>query len=69
MQQIIKLSEVQSFTGLSRSTIYRCAAKGTFPSPIKIGERSSGWIKLEVQEWLEDRIKASRENVEADHGE
>lgn len=62
-QQIIKLSEVRNTTGLSGSSIYRMAAAGTFPKPIKLGERSSGWIGSEVEQWIEDRIASSR-NVE-----
>ncbi|WP_289282531.1 MULTISPECIES: helix-turn-helix transcriptional regulator [unclassified Methylophaga] len=59
-QQIIKLSEVKLISGLSGSSIYRGAASGTFPKPIKLGERSSGWIKSEVDQWLNERIELSR---------
>jgi len=59
-QQIIKLSEVKTTTGLSGSSIYRMASAGTFPKPIKLGERSSGWIGSEVDQWLNDRIAAAR---------
>ena len=59
-QQIRKLLEVKNTTGLSGSTIYRMASAGTFPRPIKLGERSSGWIGSEVDQWLDDRIAASR---------
>lgn len=63
-QQILKLSEVKLITGLSGSSIYRGAASGTFPKQIKISERSSGWLRSEVDEWLNNRIEASR-NSEA----
>lgn len=59
-QQILKLTEIKKDTGLSGSSIYRMAKAGTFPKPIKLGERSSGWIASEVEQWLEDRIAASR---------
>jgi len=58
--QILKLSEVKLLTSLSGSSIYRAAAKGTFPKPIKLGERSSGWLKSEVDQWLQKRIETSR---------
>lgn len=60
VEQIYKFLEVKNTTGLSRSSIYRGAAKGTFPKPIKLSQRSSGWLKSEVDKWLEDRIAASR---------
>lgn len=63
-QQILKLSEVKLITGLSASSVYRGAANGTFPKQIKLGERSSGWIKSEVEQWLQKRIEASRKDGE-----
>lgn len=59
-EQIRKLLEVKQTTGLSISSIYRLASKSQFPKPIKLGERSSGWIGSEVDQWLDDRIAASR---------
>jgi len=58
--QIRKVGEVEQLVKMNRTSIYRMAAQGLFPSPIKLGVRSSGWIESEIQEWLEDRIKASR---------
>lgn len=64
MSQILKLSEVKFISGLSASSVYRGAANGTFPKPIKLSERSSGWIKSEVEDWLKERIEASRNDSE-----
>jgi prophage regulatory protein len=58
--EIIKLAIVISITGLSGSSIYRLAAQNQFPKPIKLSSRSSGWLKLEVSDWIDERIKASR---------
>lgn len=59
-EQILKIYEVQSITGLSRTTIYRMVSANTFPKQIKLGERSSGWLKSEVEAWLNNRIATSR---------
>ena len=61
-QQILKLTEVKNTTGLSGSTIYRLISQGDFPKQIRLtpNGRSSGWIATEVEQWLEDRITASR---------
>lgn len=59
-EQIIKIKTVTEFTGLSPASVYRFAARGEFPKPIKLGQRSSGWLKSEVEEWICDRILASR---------
>lgn len=59
--KIMRRPEVESTTGLSRSSIYSKMETGTFPKPIKLSERSVGWIEQEVQEWLKNRISATRE--------
>ena len=61
--QIIKLSIVIAITGLSGSSIYRLAANNQFPKPIKLPSRSSGWLKAEIDDWLEERIKDSRKGA------
>lgn len=64
-EQILKLSEVKLITGLSASSIYRGVSANTFPPQIKLSERSSGWLKSEISQWLDERIEASRNNGEA----
>jgi len=59
-QAILRLPAVKSRTGLSRSTIYLRLSRGEFPKPIALGPRAVGWLENEVQEWLEQRIAASR---------
>lgn len=65
MSQILKLTDVKRITGLSGSSIYRAISTNKFPRQIKLSERSSGWIKSEVEQWLQERIEASRNNGEA----
>lgn len=57
---IIRLPEVQRRTGLSRSSIYAMVSRKEFPSPVRLGKRSAGWVEGEVQEWLVGRIEESR---------
>lgn len=59
-EKILKISDLKSITGLSRSSIYRASADGSFPRPIKLGQRSSGWLKSEIDDWLTERVSASR---------
>ena len=59
--KIIKRPEVEAITGLSRSSIYAKIDDGTFPKAIKLSERSVGWLEHEVQEWLKNRISATRQ--------
>lgn len=60
---ILRLPSVQKRTGLSRSTIYLRISEGNFPKPISLGGRAVGWIEDEINEWLNQLIKASRGSV------
>ena len=51
--RILRMPEVVSRTGLSRSTIYQRISEGTFPAQVKLGERSVGWSSIEVDRWIE----------------
>ena len=58
---ILRLPAVKARTGLSRSTIYLRVSEGTFHKSVSLGSRAVGWIESEIQQWLEQRIEASRE--------
>jgi prophage regulatory protein len=62
---ILRRRQVEARTGLARSSIYRGIAAGSFPRPIKIGARSSGWLESEINEWLARQVAASREQAAA----
>ncbi|WP_302413108.1 AlpA family transcriptional regulator [uncultured Desulfovibrio sp.] len=59
--KVMRRPEVESITGLSRSSIYAKMENGTFPKGIKLSERSVGWLEHEVQEWLKNRVAATRQ--------
>ena len=58
--RFLRLPEVLARTGLSRSTIYVRLEQGRFPRPVSLGSRAVGWIEAEVDEWMRERIAASR---------
>ena len=62
-QMILRLPNVKAITGLSRSTIYLRMSEGAFPKHISLGSRAVGWLKSEVNAWMEERINESRVNV------
>lgn len=49
---ILRRKQVESRTGLSRSTIYLRMQNGTFPKPIRLGPRAVGWVESEIENWL-----------------
>jgi prophage regulatory protein len=56
MKKIMRRPEVESVTGLSRSSIYELVAAGTFPKPINLGGRAVGWLEGEIVAWVEKRV-------------
>ncbi|MEG0279483.1 MAG: AlpA family transcriptional regulator [Morganella sp. (in: enterobacteria)] len=59
-KKIIRLPEVKIKTGLSRSSIYLRMSKGEFPQSISLGARAVGWLEADIEQWLDDRISASK---------
>ena len=53
-ERIIRLKTVLNRTGLSRSTIYRKIAEGTFPSQVKISIHGAGWHESAINRWIAD---------------
>ncbi|PBB27884.1 MULTISPECIES: AlpA family phage regulatory protein [unclassified Mesorhizobium] len=66
--RIIRLKTVLARTGLSRSTIYRKIAEGTFPAQIKISVNGAGWRESDINRWVADpaswHTSASRKNID-----
>jgi prophage regulatory protein len=62
--RIIRLKTVLARTGLSRSTLYRKIAEGTFPSQVKISIHGAGWRESAVNRWIDDPVKFRTENAE-----
>ena len=61
--RFLRLPEVLARTGLSRSTIYVRLEQERFPRPVSLGARAVGWIEAEVDEWIRERIAASRDGA------
>lgn len=52
--RINRLNTVLDRTGLSRSTIYRKIAEGTFPAQLRISVHGAGWRQSEIKRWVEN---------------
>ena len=58
---ILRLPDVMARTGLSRSSIYLRMANKAFPRSISLGGRAVGWLEKDIEDWLAQKIAASRE--------
>ena len=61
-ENLIRLREVMKITGFGRSQIYRLISIGEFPKQIQISPGSVAWLESELEDWMEERIRLSREN-------
>ena len=59
--RLLTRAEVESITTLSRSSLYRKMRSGTFPEPIRIGDRAVRWLASEIRDWIESRPRATGE--------
>lgn len=55
MEQIVRKPELCRNLGISPVTLWRWTRRKGFPSPIKLGPNSVGWIEAEISEWLAAR--------------
>lgn len=62
-ERILRLEDVRAMTGLSRSTIYAWMAGEQFPQSISLGNRSCGWLLSEISDWVQERIRNSRDST------
>ena len=49
MRKILRLPDVKTQSGYSRSTLYLLISQGLWPKPVKLGARSVGWPSDEVE--------------------
>lgn len=50
--RIVRMKTVLARAGLSRSTIYRKIAEGTFPAQLKISANGAGWKESDLDRWI-----------------
>lgn len=55
--RIVRLKTVLGRTGLSRSSIYRKIAEGTFPAQIRISTNGAGWRESDINRWVADPVR------------
>ena len=61
-KRFIRLREVMSITGLSRTSLYELVKQGRFPSPRKPSPRVSLWCSEEILGWMDSLPERNSEN-------
>ena len=63
--RLLRRPEVEARTGLSRSSIYAMMEQGTFPRPLRIGQRAVAWDEATIENWLASRAQADPHDIPA----
>ncbi|MBJ3783861.1 helix-turn-helix transcriptional regulator [Devosia sediminis] len=66
---IISVKDVCKLTSLSRASISKIRAAGNFPTTVQLGEKRIGFVRAEVQAWIDARIAARPANDNAHRDE
>lgn len=56
-ERIVRLKTVLARTSLSRSTIYRKIADGTFPAQLRISTNGAGWRESDIDRWVANPVR------------
>jgi len=58
-KRVLRTKAVMEYCGISRTTLHRLLTKGVFPKPIQLSEGGRpAWVISELDEWLDQRIRA-----------
>jgi len=57
--KVLRRKQVEDRTGIPRSTLYWKIKRDEFPKPVKLGERSVGWLESEIDKWITQRVALS----------
>jgi prophage regulatory protein len=60
VERLLRLREVMTRTGRSRSSLYADIKSGNFPPNVAIGRRAVAWTESSISQWIAERITASR---------
>jgi prophage regulatory protein len=52
---VLRARDVVRLIGLSAKTITRQVREGKFPAPIRLGENRVGWLRSDIDTWLQQQ--------------
>lgn len=59
VERFLRLREVISRTGRTRSSLYEDIKRGKFPANVAIGRRAVAWTESSISEWIAAHVAAS----------
>lgn len=59
--RLIRMSEVETLTGLGKTSIYELMKAGKFPRSIRLHARLVAWPETTVLSWIQSRIQEGQQ--------
>ena len=59
LDRLLAMPAVVHLTSLSKATVYRKVADGSFPAPLKIGKSRVAWREKDIVDWLARQPRAA----------
>lgn len=56
--RLVSIKSVCTMTSLSRSMVNALRADGAFPLAVELGPRRIGFVREEIEAWIDERIAA-----------
>jgi prophage regulatory protein len=63
MHKLLRLPQVMDRVGLRTTRIYELMGAGTFPKPIRLGERAVSWLESEISAWIAAQAEKPRAEI------
>lgn len=60
--RFLRADETMALSGLSRTTLWRLEGAGNFPARRRLSVGAVGWLKSEVEAWIEARQSITADN-------
>lgn len=67
-ERLIRLPEVETRTGLKKSTIYLRMKQGVFPACVRQGPRTVAWPESRISAYIDSIVAESDKGVGVRHG-
>jgi prophage regulatory protein len=55
--QFIRTQQVLRMIAVSRTTLWRMVQEGSFPQPVRVTQRSTGYVLEAVEQWMRTRAE------------
>jgi prophage regulatory protein len=59
LDRLLTVPAVVDLTSLSKATVYRKVADGSFPAPLKIGKSRVAWREQDIADWVARQPRAT----------